>query len=147
MSTTLLSTGLESTGFESTGFESTSAQATASESTAYERASEVMLRLAKRGFARTLEAARGHLWCPSCDTDFDTHDLVVEDVVVVTVDTETTDATIYALRCHTCGAAAIWLIRHPVSTADLRLMEWLRTSNRASASPCEHPRCAIGLAG
>lgn len=116
-----------------------------SESTAHERVAEVMLRLAKRGFARTLQSAHGHLWCPSCDTDFDSHDLGVEEMVVVTVDTETTDATIYALRCHTCGAAGSWLIRHPVSPDDLRLMGWLNSLNNTAASACEHPHCAIGL--
>ncbi len=105
-----------------------------------ERTAEVMLGFARRGYARALQAAHGHLWCPSCDTDFDSHDLTVEETVATSAGPGGSQATVYALRCSTCGAGGIWVVRHPLSDDDVRLVEWVDSLSDPSGNGDIPPR-------
>jgi hypothetical protein len=97
-----------------------------------ERTADVILGFARRGYARSLQAVHGHLWCPSCDADFDSHDLIVEETVATSPAPDGSQAVVYALRCTTCGTRGVWLVHHPVSEEDLRLLRWVDSLPSAS---------------
>jgi hypothetical protein len=73
----------------------------------------VLDRLARAGYARAFRVLHGQVWCGSCESAFQSEDVVVDAEIAITRESGPTGTVVYGLRCLSCGAKGTWVLTDP----------------------------------
>jgi hypothetical protein len=72
----------------------------------------------------------GQVWCRSCDSVFESDDLVVDADLVTHPGSELTGVLFYGSRCLSCGAKGVWVLTNPRG-GERELVSGLRRADTA----------------